>query len=310
MRRNIPSLSMLQAFESAGRLHSFTRAAHELHVTQSAISRHIRSLEAELGFILFQRLGHRVALTPAAIGYTTRVRAALDEIEAATLDMKNRGDEDGIFHLLTPPTFGARWLVPRLPKFTATHPQVELRLSVRADQIDFTNPAFDAAISNGPPPPTSLCFEKLTDGVLVPVCSPHLLPEPQRSLAVSDLQQCRLLELGNDRAWALISEEQGLTWFDGSAVQRFEYFDAGIQSAVAGGGILLVQPFLVLEHLARGSLRIAFHKRFVAPSVYYYCYPRYLAKNRSVMLFANWLKLEIAATLKSCAGVLDETDVN
>src|SRR4051794_18544124 len=137
MRRHIPSLSALQAFESAGRLSSFTRAARELKVSQSAISRHIRSLEEELGITLFQRVDQRVALTPAGASYIRAIRACLDEIEATTFDLKMGHHDSGAIHLITPPTFGARWLVPRLPSFMAQHPQIQLRLSVKADPVDF-----------------------------------------------------------------------------------------------------------------------------------------------------------------------------
>ncbi len=304
MRRHIPSLRMLQAFESASRLQSFTQAADELHVTQSAISRHIRALEAELGISLFHRLGHRVVLAPVAAEYVGVIQNCLDEIEAATFAIKTRERESQAFHLVTPPTFGARWLVPRLPAFMSRYPAVDVRLSVRAERIDFNDLVFDAAIGNGPPPPSNVDFEKLTEGDFVPVCSPQLLRGRSASLDISDIGRFRLLELGNDRPWDALNARYAISGYDAAAVRRFEYFDAGIQSAVAGGGILLVPPFLVQEQLTSGSLAVAFRQRVSVPSIYYCCYSRRAARSKPVKLFCSWLRREMVSTLDACDSVL------
>ncbi len=304
MRRHIPSLSALQAFESAGRLSSFTRAARELNVSQSAVSRHIRSLEDELGVALFHRIDQRVSLTPAGAGYIRAIRGCLDEIEATTFDLKTGRHDSGAIHLITPPTFGARWLVPRMPEFMARHPQIQLRLSVKADPVDFGNAAFDAAISFGARPPGHIGFEQLTQGELIPVCSPRLGLRPNGDLKLAELSRYKLLELGSDRSWKTLCQQNHVRSFDEDAILRYEYFDAGIQSAISGEGILLVQPFLVLEHLRNGALTLASRQRYKSESFYYFCFTRPKRINTSIKLFGAWLREEFVATAQTCEAVL------
>jgi DNA-binding transcriptional LysR family regulator len=304
MRRHIPSLSALQAFESAGRLSSFTRAARELNVSQSAISRHIRSLEEELGVALFQRIDQRVSLTPAGSRYIRAVRGCLDEIEASTFDLKAGRHDSGAIHLITPPTIGARWLVPRLPDFMSRHPQIQLRLSVKADPVDFGNAAFDAAIAFGGPPPSHIGFEQLTEGELIPVCSPRLGLRPKANLGLGELTRYRLLELGNDHSWKTLCQQSRVRSFNEDSILRYEYFDAGIQSAISGEGILLVQPFLVIDHLKNGALTLASSQRYRSELLYYFCFTRPKRVNNSIKLFAAWLKEEFVATTQICDTVL------
>jgi DNA-binding transcriptional LysR family regulator len=304
MRRHIPSLSALQAFESAGRLLSFTRAARELNVSQSAVSRHIRALEEELGVALFQRVDQRVLLTPAATRYVRAIRACLDEIEATTFDLKTGRHDSGTIHLVTPPTFGARWLVPRLPDFTARHPEIQLRLSVKADAVDFGNAVFDAAISFGARPPSHIGFEQLTRGELIAVCSPRLGLRSKSDRGLAEMRRYKLLELGSDRSWNMVFQQNRVRLFDEDSILRFEYFDAGIQSAISGEGILLVQPFLVVEHLRNGALILVSPRKFKSESFYHFCFTRPKRINNSIKLFGAWLKDEFVATAETCDAVI------
>jgi DNA-binding transcriptional LysR family regulator len=306
MRRHIPSLSALQAFESAGRLSSFTRAARELNVSQSAISRHIRSLEEELGVTLFQRIDQRVSLTPAGSRYIRAIRGCLDEIEASTFDLKTERHDSGAIHLITPPTIGARWLVPRLPEFMSRYPEIQLRLSVRADPVDFGNAVFDAAIAFGEQPPTTIGFERLTEGELIAVCSPRLGLRPKANLTLGQLTRYKLLELGNDHSWRTLCQQSRVRPFDEDSILRYEYFDAGIQSAISGEGILLVQPFLVIEHLKNGALTLASLQRYKSELSYYFCFTRPKRISESIKLFASWLKDEFSTTAKICDTVLQD----
>src|SRR5579885_950398 len=119
MRQHVPSLSALQAFEAAARHLSFTLAAEELNLTQSAISRHIRGLEDRLGVKLFRRAKQRVALSEAGEAYLPEVRVCLDRIEASTKQVLTYRRGAGVLNLATLPTFGTKWLAPRLPGFIA-----------------------------------------------------------------------------------------------------------------------------------------------------------------------------------------------
>ncbi len=131
-RRLVPSLSALQAFEAAARHGSFTRAAEELDLTQGAVSRQVAMLEDALGVPLFERVRQRVNLTPAGAGYAVDVREALSRLAAATLSTMTARGAGGVLALAILPTFGTRWLIPRLPRFFARHPDVTINFATQS----------------------------------------------------------------------------------------------------------------------------------------------------------------------------------
>jgi len=290
MRRNIPSLSALQAFEAAGRLESFTRAAGELNVTQSAISRHIRLLEDDLGVMLFKRTGHSVAITPLGNVYLQNIRACLDEIEASTMDLKAGQQDDVVISLIIPPVFGSRWLIPHLPEFAARHPRIDFQISLEANMIDFGSISFsDAAISYGASPPASIEWEWLTQGNLVPMCRPELVKRPRPHFSFEQVEGLRLLELGVVPSWERFAQQHRSTDFNSKAVRRYEYFEAGIQAAIAGDGVLLVPPFLILDSIRSGALISPWPERMKMDTAYYFCFPRQKRRRKSIALFCQWL---------------------
>src|SRR5437867_1439975 len=146
MRPNIPSLAALQAFDGAARFLSFTRAARELNITQSAVSRHIRALEEGLGVKLFRRLKQRVSLTPAGAEYHSEISACLDRIQLSTARLRSRRRRETVLNLAALPTFAAKWLVPRLPQFERLHPQIRINCSISTEAADFIGTEIDAAI--------------------------------------------------------------------------------------------------------------------------------------------------------------------
>ncbi|WP_052402419.1 LysR family transcriptional regulator [Muricoccus aerilatus] len=127
MRRHVPPTAALQAFEACARHLSVSRAAEELRLTQSAVSRQLAGLEGLLGLRLFQRVRQRLVLTPAGAAYAPRVRASLARLEGATRELLARRGTGGTLNLSVSPTFGARWLTPRLPAFQVAYPGVMLK---------------------------------------------------------------------------------------------------------------------------------------------------------------------------------------
>jgi LysR family glycine cleavage system transcriptional activator len=291
MRRDIPSLSTLLAFESAAQLSSFTRAAGALNLTQGAVSRHVRGLEERLGVKLFERVGQRVMLTAAGERYRRAIAPSLDALEQATRTMVHPAPERGVLHVIIPPTFGARWLVPRLPLFAAAHGDLRLRLSVRGDTLPEGENAFDAAIVGGVIPPAGGMECPLVSGRIVPVASP--------ALGTDDPWSAPPLELGPAGAWAAFAHAchrpppRGVTTFD--------YFDAGIQAAIAGQGVLLVMPFLVLAELRSGALRVADAASLDGQPGYRLCLPRRRRNPGATDRFRGW----IAAALTETAAEVD-----
>ena len=203
-RRFLPSLSLLAAFEAASRTGSVTAAARELGLTQGAVSRQILALEEQLGMALFLRERQTIRLTRAGEGYAREIREALRRISTASLNLRANPD-GGTLNLGILPSFGTRWLVPRLPDFIARHPGVSVNLLTRSSLFDFRTDTVDAAIHFGLPhwPGTELVF--LMHEKVIPVCSPafkerHGLSRPD------DLLQVPLLHMTTrPDAWEPVS---------------------------------------------------------------------------------------------------------
>ena len=146
---HLPSLALLRSFESAARHQSFTQAAEELHLTQSAISRQVRELEETMGVPLFRRLGRRVVLTDAGRLFAADIAVDLDRLRQTSLRAIAAGDNRTTLRIATLPTFAARWLIPRLPSFEAANPDVEISLATRLEPFDLLTERFDLAIHYG-----------------------------------------------------------------------------------------------------------------------------------------------------------------
>lgn len=133
-RSHIPPLSALMAFEAAARHASFSRAAEELNLTQGAVSRQIKLLEDRTGVKLFDRVRKRVTLTSAGSFYAAQVRETLARLASATVEAKAFGAQHSVLRLALPPTFGTRWLLPRLPRFVAKHGNLTIHFATRLQQ--------------------------------------------------------------------------------------------------------------------------------------------------------------------------------
>src|SRR5260370_2850246 len=184
MTARLPSLNGLRAFEAAARHLSFTAAASELNVTQTAISHQIRRVEQDLGIRLFVRQNRALALTPEAKEYLPGVRAAFNDLRLAT-DRVLRRDNDHVLTVSTLASLAAKWLLPRLSAFQETHPGIDVRITTSTTLVDFKNGDVDAAIRYGRGNWPGLRADWLMADELFPVCSPALLTaeKPLRSPA-------------------------------------------------------------------------------------------------------------------------------
>jgi DNA-binding transcriptional LysR family regulator len=179
MRRKIPSLQALACFDAAARHESYTRAAQELALTQSAVSRQIAALEDYLGIALFRRTRHGVALTPGGADYARQIAPRLQALERDTLDAMSRQGTAGSISLAAVPTFATRWLLPRLPQLTTSHPELVVHIETRTRPFLFTDTGFDAALYSGTAEQVSNWAGTqalmLIEEEVVPVCAPALL---------------------------------------------------------------------------------------------------------------------------------------
>ena len=200
MRRRLPSLNALKAFEASARQESFTQAANELCVTQGAVSQQVKALESELGVRLFRRERQRLIITEAGRTYLEVVRDAFDRLAAGTERLLQR-EQSGTLTITTSPNFAAKWLVHRLGRFSETHPGIDLRVSASVQHIDFAREDIDLAIRHGDGQWPGMHVIRLCTEELFPVCSPKLLKGRGALRLLRDVKHHTLLHTNDTNNW-------------------------------------------------------------------------------------------------------------
>jgi LysR family glycine cleavage system transcriptional activator len=293
MRRKIPSTAALAAFEAAARHQSFTQAADELAVTQSAVCRQIAGLEEFLGVKLFRRSKRGVLLTEAGAGYSRSVRARLDEVERDTLELMAKGSAGGALELGVVPTFASKWLLPRLPAFHALHPGITVHMTPCTRPVLFDDTPLDAALYAGDArwPGTAATF--LMDETLIAVASPHLIA-PRRALkSAADVAKLPLLQQSTrPYMWRQWFEARGLQVAHDMAGPRMELFSMLTEAAVHGLGAALIPRMLIEEELADGKLVALVDGDFASGRSYSLIYPEHKSENPALIAFRDWLGAE------------------
>jgi DNA-binding transcriptional LysR family regulator len=297
MRRKIPATHALLCFEAAARHESYTRAAQELALTQSAVSRQITALEEFLGVTLFRRTRHGVALTDRGAEYAMQVALRLQNLEQDTLDIMSPQSRSGTVHLAAVPTFATRWLIPRLPQLAAQHPEITIHLETRTRPFMFSDAIFDASLYAGTVQQVAnwagTRSVRLMDEDVVPVCSPHWLAG-QAALTPQALAQLPLLQqTTRPDAWRL--------WFEAVAVgaphalagPRFELFSMTAAAAACGLGVALVPRLLIEPELQRGELVLACLQAPVSERAYYLITPERDGERPAVSLFREWMLRQV-----------------
>lgn len=296
MRRKIPSTLALSAFEAAARHQSFTKAADELAVTQSAVCRQVGVLEEFMGVKLFRRGRRGVSLTEAGLAYSRKVTARLDDVERDTLELMARGSQGGTLELGVVPTFATKWLLPRLPGFTALHPDITVNLSVRTRPFLFDDTPLDAAIHAGQAvwPGTEGSF--LMHENLIAVCSPRLIAPHIELERASDWQPFTLLQIGTrPYLWRDWFHSCGMVLEAALAGPRFELFSMAAEAAVHGMGIALIPRLLIETELERGVLVQVTRHEYRSDRSYYMIYPEGKSDNIALAAFRAWIEAEASA---------------
>lgn len=295
-RKLLPSTSALAAFDSVARLGSFSQAADELSLTQGAISRQVMSLEEQLDVRLFDRGARGVTLTQEGRVYAKAIGSALAEIRAASLNVMTKTNGN-VLNLAMLPTFGTRWLLPRIPKFVAAHPEITINFATRIGQFDFEREAIDLAIHIGQPdwPHAECTF--LMDEMVAPICSAEFLAaHPIEGAA--QLADLPLLHMASrPGAWSQWFESQGIE-VPLTPGMRFEQFSNVAQACNAGLGIALMPLFLIDVELRSGQLVQALDHQSKSPSSYYAVAPLSRANHTPVVQFKRWLLQEVESYLK------------
>lgn len=286
-RRYIPSVSLLQAFEAVCRLGSTAAAARDLSLTQGAVSRLVQNLETQVGVQLFRREGRRLIPTEPALAYARDVRKALELIARASLGLKaNPGG--GVLNLAILPTFGTRWLAPRLGDFLTRHPGVTLNLGTRMRPFDFAAETFDAAIHFGTRPWPDAEHMPLFEERIVAACAPDFAAAHPMA-APGDLIAQPLLQLeSRPNAWGAWFAHHGLEAPFRQGVM-FDQFAPMVQAAAHGVGIALLPEFLAGPEIAEGRLVRTPGDVVSGVGRYSLVWPQDVAPSPALRAFRDWL---------------------
>ncbi|NGP19195.1 transcriptional regulator GcvA [Devosia aurantiaca] len=294
-RRVLPSLNALRTFEAVARHNSFTRAAEELNVTQSAASRLVHSLEEYLEVPLFTRRSRRIQLTDQGTYYSRLVSRSLDLLEAGTVELMSSRAGQGTLSVGMLPTFGTRWLLPRLPSFQKLHPDISVNVVSSDGDLDFTRERIDIAIRFGHGEWSDALVDPLMGEEVQVVCSP-LLVDPDRPLDhPSDITRYRLIEHSTrPHSWEHWFRSVGAELSPIDWGPRLEHFFMIIEAAKAGLGMALLPTFLIEEELRTGSLIAPFKTRVSGPGAYYLVTPQTKAGLPRVTAFRRWVLGQLA----------------
>ena len=297
-RRRLPPLNALRAFEAAARHMNFTRAADELSVTPGAVSQQIQNLEDYIGAALFRRTPRGLLLTDAAQTALPALREAFDRLgEAASLLTANV--EGRRVTVTTPPSFAAKWLMPRLGRFEASHPEVDVWLSADMALVDFADGEVDLAIRYGSGHYPGLEVVRLMRETVIPVASPALLAEHPLN-APEDLGGHTLLHDGSPDAdpscpdWAMWLAARGILGVDGARGPRFNQSSLGIEAAANGRGVALAKRALAQDDLDAGRLVTPLKDATAVDFAYFAVYPKAKGRLKQVRAFVVWLTEEAA----------------
>jgi LysR family glycine cleavage system transcriptional activator len=307
MRRKIPSSNTLLCFDAAARHRSLTRAAVELSLTQSAVSRQILALEEYLGTALFKRTRHGMELTPVGADYAARVAQRLGAMEQDTLDIMGASAPGGDVHLASVPTFAAQWLIPRLGDFARTHPSITVHIDTRTRPFLFADTALDAAIYAGTPEQLQRWAGTqslhLLDEEVVVVCHPSLLGK-RKTLKAETLATMPLLQQSTrPDAWSQWFAQAQIEAPRALAGPRYEQFSMTVAAAAQGLGLALVPRLLIETELARGELVIAHPLTLASQRGYYLVRPQGSdAAGGAMGVFAQWLAQAAVKSLDPSAS--------
>ncbi len=295
MARSLPPLNALRAFEAAGRHESFSRAADELNVSHSAISRHVRGLEDRLSAQLFRDLPRGVALTQAGARYLAAITPAFDRIAEASEMFTQR--PVGQVRLDTEPLFAMKWLIPRLGKFYALYPDIDLRLEAGDGLADIARYEADLALRFFHAGPKDQTAPLISDAPIYPFASPDLVPDLKRgTIDANDLLKLPLLRDRREDTWLMWAELAGCAGLvsptpDWRLRARLAY-----EAALAGQGVLLTSRDITERDVAAGRLVQCSDIGFQMGS-YHLLAGEGVLRRSAVRLFRDWL-LDESASLR------------
>ena len=301
MPDRLPPLNALRTFEAAARHLNFTTAAEELHVTAAAVSHQIRSLEDHLGVELFRRSGRSLALTKAGRGLVPDIQHAFARIQSATKDVRD-ADAVGSLTIAVPPSFAAKWLIPRLPRLRDRCPEIEVEIAVSSGLADFGREDVDLAIRYGRGDYAGLHTERLLSAAYYPVCSLRVATGPPALQHPSDLRHAVLLHdevpsaLPEAPRWEAWLRAAGVSGVDTSRGLRLNNSFLTIEMAILNAGVALAIDVLAAGDIADGRLVRPFDIALRVDLAFFLVFPQGALEKQRLLALRNWLHEEAAAS--------------
>lgn len=295
--RRLPPLKSLQAFESAARWLSFSKAAEELFVTPAAISQQIKQLEIFLGIPLFRRMTRAVQLTEEAKAVLPLVTEGFDRF-AEAVERLAREEETGLLTVSSAPTFAIKWLVHHLTDFSNKYPDIDVRLDASLDTRDFDRDGIDVSIRLGMGEYPGLHVTRIFGEEVSPVCSPKLLGGANPLLILEDLKDHRLLHVdwgkltSQSPDWSMWARAAGIEDLKVDRGPRFSVENMAIEAAINAEGVALVSHTAVVEDLKAGRLIKPFDLSVKTDIAYWLACPHGHMRRAKVRVFCEWLLAE------------------
>ncbi|MCW5772108.1 MAG: transcriptional regulator GcvA [Rhodospirillaceae bacterium] len=297
--KRLPPLNSLRAFVAAARHLSFAKAAEELNVTPGAVSQQIKQLEDHLGCQLFRRTNRHLLLTDEGQACLPGLIESFDRMHEA-LDAIAQVGRDGRLTVSVAPSLAAKWLVPRLDRFTALHPEIDVLVSASMQLTDFEAESVDCAIRYGAGRYPHLVVEKLMAESVVPVCSPALLEGKTALRKPADLEHFTLLHDDSPDQdascpdWRMWLRAAGVDQVDARRGLRFNQSSLVLEAALSSRGVALAKARLAADDLRAGRLVALFEAKQPLQFAYYFVAPPEKSALKRVQLFRDWLKDEVA----------------
>ena len=298
--RQLPPLNALRAFEAAARHLSFREAALELNVTPAAISHQIKALEETLGTALFQRLNREVRLTDAGRACLPGLRDGFDRI-ADAVDRVRRSSSGGLLTISAAPSIAAKWLLPRIDKFRARHPDIDVRLDASTAVADFVRDDVHVALRYGPGRYPGLYSELLMRTEVFPVCAPALVRGAKVLKTPSDLRHHTLIHEDMPNLdpscpdWEMWLRAARVDRIDPTRGLRFTSGPMLVDAAIGGRGVALAKNVIVADDLAEGRLVRPFGENIPVQFAFYFVCPPSAFETPKVKAFHRWIFDEAAS---------------
>lgn len=307
MSNTLPGLGLLRGFEATARLLSFTRAAAELGVTPAAISHHVRELERLLQVTLLKRSSRSVKPTAEGEILQAGVAEGLEAIRRAV--QRITGESRRRLVVSITPSFAAKWLMPRLPRFMKAHPEADVRLDVNLRPTVTLHDEADVALSFGNGNYENLKVDRLFEETVFPVCSPALLQGPHPLRKPQDLKHHTLLHVEWSAygaiwpTWEMWLEAAGVEGVDASRGVHMSLTSLALQAAMDGQGVALGDSTLAADDLAAGRLVRPFRVALPGPAGfgYHLVYPPAALERPLVKAFRDWVLAEVRESRKAAA---------